>query len=249
MAERYASLKHGLVGCWIPSVSGSGFLLPDLSGRGNNGVLTNMASDDWVSSQYGRALDFDGVDDFVPTTAPGVTTVNRSVSVWFRSSVNLSNGQYATLVRMGTATSFPADIGKDFQVLFGTDANFGTNAIGISQYGDAVAATGFNDGRWHHGYFEAKGSVYSIYLDGVFRTSKTMTTNATAGTISIGREYSFSFLGQLDDIRIYNRALSESEIRLLASRPGIGLRQDRDRQTFYQFPSGSRRRLLLTGQT
>jgi len=189
---------------------GSGSTLFDLSENGNNGTLTNGAS--VITNRAGRALDFDGVDDFVPTTAPGVTTVNRSVSVWFRSSVNLSNGQYATLVRMGTATSFPADIGKDFQVLFGTDANFGTNAIGISQYGDAVAATGFNDGRWHHGYFEAKGSVYSIYLDGVFRTSKTMTTNATAGTISIGREYSFSFLGQLDDIRIYNRALSESEI-------------------------------------
>ena len=59
MADRYASLKQGLVGAWIPSISGSGWLWPDLSGRGNNGSLTNMDASDWVSSQYGRALDFD----------------------------------------------------------------------------------------------------------------------------------------------------------------------------------------------
>ena len=68
MADRYASLKQGLVGCWIPSISGSGLLLPDLSGRGNNGALTNMDASDWVSSQYGRALDFDGVNDEVRIT-------------------------------------------------------------------------------------------------------------------------------------------------------------------------------------
>ena len=67
MADRYASLKQGLVGAWIPSISGSGLLLPDLSGRGNNGVLTNMGPEDWVASEGGRALDFDGSDDRVRT--------------------------------------------------------------------------------------------------------------------------------------------------------------------------------------
>jgi hypothetical protein len=53
--------------------------------------------------------------------------------------------------------------------------------------------------------------------------------------------------GQMDDIRIYNRTLTLPEIRQLASERGIGL-QPRPRQfTYYQFPSGSKRRRILTG--
>ena len=234
MINRYASLRQGLVGAWCPSVQrcGGGFRLPDLSGYGNHGTLTNMdPGTDWVASGSGLAIDFDGSNDRVATTCPGVTTNRRAVSVWFKTSLTLSNAQYAGIVRWGTATSFPADNGKDFGVQFGNDANFGSTGFGVSQYGDGLAVTGLNDGTWHHGYVDSVGSLYSIYIDGVFRTSKTMTTNATAGTVVIGRtsyggvEY---FPGQLDDIRIYNRALTRSEIQLLyTGGRGVGLAPER----------------------
>jgi hypothetical protein len=57
------------------------------------------------------------------------------------------------------------------------------------------------------------------------------------------------FGGQLDDIRIYNRALTPPEIRQLASKRGIGLQPRPKQFTYYQFPSGSKRRRLLTGMT
>jgi hypothetical protein len=213
-------VPNDLVGWWCPSIDATGSLLVDRSGRNNHGTLTNMdPASDWVVNGGKLALDFDGSNDHVTTTCPGVITRGRAVSVWFRTSVVLSSvGQYAGIVRWGTATSFPADAGKDFAVQFGNDANFGSTGFGVSQYGDGIGVTGFNDGRWHHGYIDSVGSLYSIYVDGVFRTSKTMTTNATAGTVTIGRntyggvEY---FPGQLDDIRIYNRALTAGEVRQL----------------------------------
>lgn len=217
----WESLASRMVDRWCTSWTGNtGLQFPSTMGR-NHGTLTNFANngnDAYVASPDRLALGFDGSNDHVTTTCPGVTTTRRAVSVWFRTSVNLSNFQYAGIVRWGTATSFPADTGKDFGVQFGTDANFGTNGFGISQYGNAVAVSGFNDGKWHHGYIDSVGSLYSIYVDGIFRTSKTMTTNATAGTVVIGRtsyggvEY---FPGQLDDIILFSTNLTPNEIQFI----------------------------------
>ncbi len=207
--------SHNIVGRWVPSAGATGFRLVDRV-RSNHGTLTNMdPASDWVANGGKLALDFDGSNDHVTTTCPGVTTTRRALSVWFRTSITLSNGQFAGVVRWGTATTFPADQGKDFAVMFGTDTNFGTNGFGVSQYGNGVAAAGFNDGKWHHGYIDSVGSLYSVYVDGVFRTSKTMTTNATAGTVVIGRStYGGAdyFSGQLDDITIFNTALTPNEV-------------------------------------
>lgn len=218
-------VTNGLVGFWCPSLtSPTGTQLLDLSGQNNNGTLTNMdVATSWVQSGGKGALSFDRVNDQIPTTCPGITTSSRSCSVWFNTSIVLANAQYSPLLKWGTAATFPADIGKGFTVAFGNDANFGSTGIGISQYGDAIGVTGFNDGRWHFGYFESIGSVYSIYIDGVFRASKTMTTNATAGTVVIGQDLGNFYSGQLDDVRVYNRALTADEIvKLYAGGRGFG---------------------------
>ena len=47
---------------------------------------------------------------------------------------------------------------------------------------------------------------------------------------SLGGAEAGQMLGQLDDVRIYNRTLSPNEIRLLASERGIGLRPERTRR-------------------
>ena len=258
MPERYASLKQGLVGAWIPSVSGSGFLLPDLSGYGNHGTLTNMAADDWVSAQYGRALDFDGSNDRVVIADNDVFSF---VSKPFTISV---------FAKTSTASDKPivsksfAQFSYEWSLTFGNDISIvgWTSGQGANFWG-ALASGTFADNKWHNvsALYDGGNSwtSFSIYLDGVKQVTTQLgaptgslantTANLFIGAGLIGDIFSAYFNGQLDDIRIYNRALSDSEIRILAQRPGIGLRQDRDRQTFYQFPSGSRRRLLLTGQT
>jgi len=68
------ALTDGIIGCWSPSIRGSGYLLPDLA-RGNHGTLTNMdAGTDWpgatVRGVSGLVLDFDGTNDFVLIGSP-----------------------------------------------------------------------------------------------------------------------------------------------------------------------------------
>lgn len=224
---KYASLRYGLQLALCPSINGGGGIVPDLSGRGNHGVLTNMDANDYLAGPKGRVLDFDGVNDQLNTTCPGITTIARSVSLWFRTSTSYTLGTYGFLLRWGTAATFPADQGKDFAVVIGNDAQLGTNGFGVTQYGDSVGVTGLNDGAWRHAYIESLGSTYSIWIDGRFRVSKSMTTNATAGTVVIGAAYGLPFLGQMNDIRAYSRTLAAQEIRLLASEPGLGIRPER----------------------
>lgn len=242
MTDRYASLKQGLVGCWIPSISGSGLLLPDLSGRGNNGSLVGMDASDWVSSQYGRALDFDGSNDRVNLGTQSLSNSARTVSGWMRLN---ATGINHALLDGSTDTSIGR--GLHLRITNGNVLrfwNYDANA-------NATGATVLSSGIWYNvcGTFDG-ATTNRVYLNGVFDGSNTGdSTNSVSGSFNIGASTLLNYFtnGSIDDVRIYSRALSEPEIRLLATRPGIGLRQESHRQTFYQFPSGARRKRILTG--
>ena len=67
----------------------SGSSLPLVVGAGNNGVLNNMDNSDWVAGQanFGNALDFDGINDFVHIASGFTNTIQgddtHTVSMWF----------------------------------------------------------------------------------------------------------------------------------------------------------------------
>lgn len=261
MRDRYASLREGLVGAWIPSVSGSGLLLPDLSGNGNSGALTNMGPEDWVSSQYGRALDFDGSDDSVRTKAISVGVSKLTVSAWInvRSSATASiaglweGGAGEVFSWVVNISRFAAyDIGLFTFVNSSSFPNAFTsgNAFANSVWSNVVVA--------YDGTKAVNTDRVSIFVNGN-KIASLLFNQTSSGNFPTSLPATFIPLwigaqqntatrtvdGQLDDVRIYNRALSEPEIKLLASRPGIGLRPQR-RTMYYAPPTGARRRRILT---
>lgn len=253
MRDRYASLREGLVGAWIPSVSGSGLLLPDLSGHGNSGTLTNMGPEDWVSGQYGRALDFDGVDDgiYIGIDDFGKNHTSGSIAYWFSTTTTASNANAFTSAYEGGTSNYLM-------------TRFNAGAIEFFQFNNdgtpdqiRTSAT-FNDGLWRHCVVLSTGSEYQIFVDGTSQSFSVVSGSNNGdwfADTSLRNNITFAYRsqstdinyydGQLDDIRIYNRALSEPEIKLLASRPGIGLRPQR-RTMYYAPPTGARRRRILT---
>ncbi len=97
--------------------------------------------------------------------------------------------------------------------------NYKNNSVG------SAAATNFTIGTWHHVAAVRNNGTISLYIDGAFRLSATEGTtapaypiNMQAGAMCYG---SFTpprynpFGGRIDEIRIYNRALSAAEIALL----------------------------------
>lgn len=89
----------------------------------------------------------------------------------------------------------------------------------------STAATAFTTGLWHHVAAVRNNGTISIYIDGIFRLSATEGTmspsypiNMIAGAMAYGGytppRYN-PFGGKIDEIRVYNRALSASEIAVL----------------------------------
>jgi hypothetical protein len=239
MRFEHPSLRQGLVGAWVPSLGASGLSLIDRSGRNNHGTLTNMAGqDNWRASGSGVALNFDGTDDYAranhqrqPSNYP-VTLI-----AWFRSTnintTTITSGNAFTLVSLSNtanATTIRTEIVNVGNVLFIRTIAQNSGATVVREF----RSSGFVvDSNWNNycGVF-LDGTTQQVYYNGVLQAGSALGTEPTvSGIESIyigGVRYNTSFTygsvnGALDDIRIYNRALTPSEIRLLASRRGIGL--------------------------
>jgi hypothetical protein len=201
---------QGLVGYWSFN-EGSGRTAMDASGYGNNGAITGAT---WVAGQIGGALSFDGSDDTVIVSNVPVNT--------------LTGGQNTTSFWMywnGPKACMPFGWNGSYDLYLSTDG-FGINTGQGNILG--IPSTGLS-GRWVHvaaifynGVPSASNS--KLYIDGVEQSIsdrlKATTRSVTATTkVTIsgwGKDTGYKFRGMLDEVRIYNRALSASEIAALA---------------------------------
>jgi len=192
-----------------------GTIAKDSSDEGNDGTLHGMntgidnASSGWTTdSKYGNALDFDGVDDYVDCGASVFITDPSSFTIlyWFRVS------QEQTTRRM-------FGFGGDYNSL----SYWGSSSLRwylINSTGTVVTADligiGFN--KWYHiavTYDADAGSNNQIvYINGEQNVTKTQIGTIGMGgeTFYIGSKSNAYFNGTIDEVRIYNRALSPEEI-------------------------------------
>lgn len=231
--DRYATLRNGLVGAWCPSLGATGYTLIDRSGRNNHGVLTNMGGQtNWRASGGGLALNLDGTNDFVDLapllSGRGVVTV----TFWARPTNTSSRCEVNEGTDNTTRSSYALAEDGNAYILPGSLSGFGRanwSALGVSAFIHFA------------GVFDIGGATDAdrarLWLNGVQRTltfTGTIPTTAPTftGRLRIGvRPDNLSYsAGLIDDIRIYNRALTASEIRLLASQRGIGLLPTRHRR-------------------
>lgn len=188
----------------------AGTAAADSSGNGHVGTLENGPT--WGTGILGSGLSLDGVDDRVVATGyKGVGgTQSRTVSAWIKTiSTN------AAIVTWGTNAP-----GQKF-----TFRLEGGGAIRLEVNGGSIVGnTTVNDGSWHHvavvltddGSLNVKEA--RLYVDGAYdgfnsSTSEAINTGASRD-VWIGDDFSAGreFEGQLDDVRIYAAALSDTMI-------------------------------------
>ena len=104
------------------------------------------------------------------------------------------------------------------------EAGFRSGQVGVWAYGGAflVAATPPSANAWHHYAYTFDGTTHRLYIDGTLRGSATTAPQtATPTKLEIGRWTGGNewLRGKLDDIRLYARVLSPTEVTVLAGQP------------------------------
>ncbi|HQT44459.1 MAG TPA: LamG domain-containing protein, partial [Candidatus Micrarchaeota archaeon] len=197
----------------------------DVSAYGNNGSV-NGAS--WTSSgAYGGALSFNGVNNYVDLGA-GTSLKNFTsqitVAAWVKEYFKSTSREAPIVSRWGNSPSYILYLID--AVVSGTQKNQFAFDVWVNGSGYAATfdtGTG-NRGSWHYVVGTYDGSIVSIYLDGQLKN-----TTAAGGNIGLsgddtvlgnyGGPYvsdnATAFNGSIDEVRIYNRSLSASEVNSL----------------------------------
>ena len=179
----------------------------DFSGRGRTGTLVSMshpatASSGWSSGKFGKALNFDGTDDNVLFSGLTIGTTH-TISMWIKPNGGIdyqglitdSNG-FNGLFYMGTT--------RKISYFYPSVDNLNTTAL--------------QSGVWNHVVAVVSAGTVTFYINGV--------SDGTAGSIpgftpiNIGSAQPFDtedFTGGIDEVRVYNRALTVAEVRNLYS--------------------------------
>jgi len=203
VSKGLAGPGSGLVGWWTfdgPDVAGG--TIRDRSGQGNHGSAIGISTSTFFSlGKMGQALKFDGANDFIDV--PDNTYSDLSVCAWIKHD---SFALDSTIVGGGGISDF-------FIVYVSTGLVAVYDGVGYR-----FAATVMKPGVWYQACMTYIGSTkeLSIYMDGVREYNNVGTATYNNGTISrIGYNGSYYFQGNMDDVRVYNRALSPDEIRKL----------------------------------
>src|SRR3989338_9810440 len=199
----------GLVGYWSMD-EGSGSYAGDSSGNKNTGTLTNGPT--WVDGKRGKALNFDGGNDYVNLGSGDIMSSNATLSLWFKMSP-ISDYKFLFSTKSNETdrlSVFTATNGRIvIQVLNGSN-----NAY--------VTTLDYDDNKWHHLVFVRNGNTITngiLYIDnnpvGIASWGN-FGSDSTNNVIGIYEQtLSYPFNGLIDDVRVYNRALTAAEIQAL----------------------------------
>ncbi|MGJ8698081.1 MAG: sulfatase-like hydrolase/transferase [Verrucomicrobiaceae bacterium] len=219
---------------WIPLDECGGNEVREAGGTLLGG-MTGFADPDssWVTGAQGNALSFDGDDDQV--TLSGVPAANlpdgstpRTIMAWIRTAAAQENqtifgyGQNSNGQRFSFRTN-------------GSGGNPTNQPLRLEVQGGAiVGATNLNDGQWHHvavvcDDFDSSGTMdvneSKLYVDGVLdgiASASSRAIDTASGTTAVlgGSNHSanYSFAGDIDDLRLFPEALSQSEIQEIMNR-------------------------------
>ena len=181
----------------------------DSSGNSNTGTVSNGS---WLPGKINCCLGFNGTSSSVAdSSAGGLPAANAAQTESFWMYVSATPSAKATALAVSGSSS-GVYIGYNSSTTFGVWTNNGTLLVSTT----TLPSTG----AWHFITYTLSGSTNTLYIDGTSVNTSTTATNTgaatalTAGMTPGGTNY---FNGDLDEIRVYNRALSAAEISSLAA--------------------------------
>ncbi len=186
---------------------GSSYVLPtgssnvsySLTGSLANGALAITT----VPTPTNNALAFDGVNDEVRTAAqaPAFGTGNFTLEAWVRTTS--TSGTILAIGSNGGGNDYWLGVRNGFAAI---------SASGTEN----LSTTAVNDGKWHHLAGVRGAGQLTLYVDGTaVRTIANSLSASPTGVLGIGSfgDGSFFWQGSLDEVRLYNAALTQAQVQ------------------------------------
>ncbi len=199
---------NGLVGWWPFNGNAN-----DESGNGNNGTLVGCSLTSDRFSNINQAVIFNQIQNIVCTQQILNNPQSFSISLWFKTNsagwiFGFDNGQCSHIFNWDRYLSIDANGVLNFRIFTNSNTNTNINSINT-----------FNDNNWHHCVFSLTNQTMKIYVDGLLEISSANNVIASnyqgywrAGGLDSSSPSVPSIIGKLDDIGIWNRALTQQEI-------------------------------------
>jgi len=216
-ANMYKEIStHSNLKVYYKMSNGSGTTLTDNSGNNVSGTLTNgptwLASGSFAGSR--QALDFDGTDDYVAFSeaySPAYNNTALTIEAWIKSTstrteeeiVNWGNNTDQNVVEFRMSTG---------NIEFGMD---------VSGWYYVSSNSKVNDGKWNHVAVTKDGNNLKLYINGKLDASGTISVSPSVNRMTIANVFQnnsyhsgrYEFLGQIDEIRIWNSVRTEDQLR------------------------------------
>ena len=197
----------------------------DESGNGNHGTVYGATLTTDRNGNANSAYSFDGVDDYVDCgndaslSNSGNGFTDLTITFWFNTPITEST---ETVDYLLSKEAVGANAG-DASFVFDHDTVRNSYIAFIDAHGTNKAGFPISDisvNTWHHISFVLNNSDGTIYLDGVAKETDAgypsdIWGNSNPVVIASSAVGSGNFNGIIDNVRIYNRALSEAEIQAL----------------------------------
>ncbi len=209
-------VDESLVGWWRLD-DGSGTTAVDSSGNGNDGAL--MGDPQWAVGKVGGALQLDGDDDFVDVPHAPILTVDNEVTVmaWINAERHEGpggEGWQGILAKGNSPRSYSLyTVGASGVLHFSTTS--GGAFVG------STSSTQVPLNEWVHVCAQVIDGGHQYYINGEDAGTGGSGINlvgmADTANVVIGRTQegaTRSFLGLIDDARVYNRALTQEEVQI-----------------------------------
>jgi hypothetical protein len=206
--------EDSVAGVWLLDEGGGG-TVGDSSGNGNDGSI--ISEPEWTDGKFGKALEFDGEDDMVDT--PYVSDDQSeafTIMAWIKPSIAIST----QIVVAGRSNG-------------GTQLNIASGGVAMTgfkmdngQFAHVLGKAAFPAEEWTHIAGTYDGSDIRVYVNGVEEGSlkPTNAPGMNSYTFQIGAFdeslHGGGYIGQfapaaIDEVAVFNVALSESEIRTI----------------------------------
>jgi glucose/arabinose dehydrogenase len=183
---------------------GSGASAVDASGTGNTGAVQGPA---WTTGKFGGGLSFDGVNDWVQVADSSSLDMTRDMTLELWAKPRTLVAWQSLLMKEAPPDDYAYSL-------------YATNSVGnpggYAGPGNLPAPTPLQTNAWSHLAFTNDGTASKLYVNGTLvSTGPPQAAPATAGLLHIGGDSIWPgefFDGSIDEVRVYNRALTAGQI-------------------------------------